>query len=78
VEARGIDAIRGKHEWWNATFEVTGGKIEGPYVHGADRFAVIFAMETRNKTTGETNAMQEVAVYTVGDHGKIVREEFFY
>jgi hypothetical protein len=78
AELRGIEAIRGKHDWWNANFEVTGGKIEGPYLHGADRFAVIFAMDTKNKTTGETNSMQEVAVYTVGDHGKIVREEFFY
>ncbi len=74
----GIAAIRAKHDWWNGAFEVTGGKIEGPYLHGADRFAVIFAMETRNKATGETSAMQELAVYTVDDAGKVVREEFFY
>jgi hypothetical protein len=76
--AAGLDAIKAKHDWWNNAFEVTGGKIEGPYLHGADRFAVIFAMSTRNKATGETNAMQEVALYTVNDGGRIVREEFFY
>lgn len=78
AEMRGVEAIRGKHDWWNANFEVTGGKIEGPYVHGVDRFAVIFAMDTTNKGTGEKTSMQEVAIYTVNDAGKIVREEFFY
>ncbi|WP_290750665.1 SnoaL-like domain-containing protein [Amaricoccus sp.] len=76
--SRGLAAIKAKHEWWNGAFEVTGGKVEGPYLHGADRFAVIFAMETRNRETGETGAMQEVAVYTVNEAGRIVREEFFY
>lgn len=78
AEARGIEAIRAKHDWWNANFEVTGGRIEGPYLHGADRFAVIFAMDTVNRATGEKTSMQEVAVYTVGAQGRIVREEFFY
>jgi ketosteroid isomerase-like protein len=78
AEARGIEAIRGKHAWWNDNFEVTGGRIEGPFVHGDDRFAVIFAMETRNKSSGEQNSMQEVAIYTVNDAGRITREEFFY
>lgn len=76
--SNGLAAIKAKHDWWSGAFEVTGGKVEGPYLHGADRFAVIFAMETRNKATGETSAMQEVAVYTVDETGKIVREEFFY
>lgn len=74
----GLAAIKAKHDWWNGAFEVTGGKVEGPYLHGADRFAVIFAMETRNRATGETGAMQEVALYTVNDAGRIAREEFFY
>lgn len=78
AEARGIDAIRCKHEWWNANFEVTGGQIEGPFLHGKDRFAVIFAMETVNRTSGEKSSMKEVAVYSVNDGGRIVREEFFY
>lgn len=78
AEARGLEAIRAKHDWWNASFEVKGGRIEGPFLHGADRFAVIFAMDTVNKTTGETSSMQEVAIYTVDDAGRITREEFFY
>ena len=49
----------------------------GPYLHGTDRFSVVFGMDVTNKTSGERVQMQEVAVYTVRD-GKIVREEFFY
>jgi hypothetical protein len=78
AESAGLAAIKAKHDWWNANFEVTGGKVEGPYVHGADRFAVIFSMDTRNKATGEASSMQEVAIYTVNDAGRIVREEFYY
>jgi hypothetical protein len=78
AEMRGLEAIKGKHAWWNATFEVTGGKVEGPYFHADDRFAVIFAMDTTNKATGEKTSMQEVAIYAVDDRGKVVREEFFY
>lgn len=78
AEMHGVEAIKGKHDWWNATFEVHDGKVEGPYMHGSDRFAVIFAMDTTNKQTGERSAMQEVGVYTVDGAGKIVREEFFY
>jgi hypothetical protein len=78
AEARGIEAIKGKHDWWNANFEVTGGRIEGPFLHGTDRFAVIFAMDTVNRGNGEKASMQEVAIYSVNDKGRIVREEFFY
>lgn len=77
-ESVGLAAIKGKHEWWNGAFEVTGGSVEGPFLHGPDRFAVIFAMETRNKATGEASSGREVAVYTVNPAGRIVREEFFY
>jgi len=78
AEARGLEAIKAKHDWWNANFEVTGGRIEGPFLHGTDRFAVIFAVETVNRGSGEKSAMQEVAIYSVNDAGRIVREEFFY
>ena len=76
-EAQGLDAIRGKHQWWDSTFEVVSGDISGPFPHGDDRFAVRFAMTTKNKQTGEVSDMEEVAVYHVAG-GKIVREEFFY
>ena len=76
-EAKGVEAIKGKHEWWNANHEATGGRVSDPMLHGDDRFAVIFAMEGRNKQSGETFKMEEVAIYHVAN-GKIVREEFFY
>ncbi|MEL7090902.1 MAG: nuclear transport factor 2 family protein [Pseudomonadota bacterium] len=76
-EAVGMDALRGKHAWWDANFEVLSGDISDPFPHGDDRFAVIFELRTRHKQSGEESDMKEVAVYHVAD-GKIVREEFFY
>lgn len=76
-ETTGVAAIRGKHDWWNATFETLSDNVDGPFLHGDDRFAVIFEVETRNRETGETSAMKEVGVYHVAA-GRIVREEFFY
>lgn len=76
-EASGLDAIRGKHEWWENTMEVLGGEVSDPYPHGDDRFAVRFSMKARNRETGEVMEMDEIGVYHVRD-GRIVREEFFY
>lgn len=76
-ETTGVDAIRGKHEWWENNMEVTGGTISDPMLHGDDRFAVIFEMQGKEKATGKSFDMKEVGVYHVAD-GKIVREEFFY
>ena len=76
-EAQGRDAIRGKQEWWGANMEVTGGSISDPMVHGEDRFAVIFEVQGKEKASGNSFDMKEVAIYHVAD-GKIVREEFFY
>ena len=39
-ETKGLDGIKGKHAWWGENFEVHGGKVEGPFLHGDDRFAV--------------------------------------
>ncbi|MEM8825249.1 MAG: nuclear transport factor 2 family protein [Pseudomonadota bacterium] len=76
-EVRGIDAIKGKHEWWNSAFEVLEADVGGPFPHGPDRFAVIYKMKTKNRQTGEVSDMEEVGLYHVAG-GKIVREEFFY
>ncbi|HVT04937.1 MAG TPA: nuclear transport factor 2 family protein [Thermoanaerobaculia bacterium] len=79
AEMHGIDAIRGKNEWWLANHEVHSGDAKGPYVNG-DRFAVDFNFDITPKVgpmEGKRHTMQEVALYTVKD-GKIVREEFFY
>ena len=76
-ETHGLDGIRGKHAWWDENFEVHDAKVDGPYLHGDDRFAVTFALDATNKMDGTRTQMSEVAVYHVAD-GKIVREEFFY
>jgi ketosteroid isomerase-like protein len=73
----GLAGIRGKHDWWAGAFETHGLTVEGPFVHGDDRFSVIFGMDTTNKATGERSQGREVAVYHVAG-GKIVREEFYY
>jgi ketosteroid isomerase-like protein len=75
----GVDAIRGKGEWWFANHEVHRASAKGPFPNG-DRFAVIFDYEVTPKAgpmAGKRMAMEEVALYTVKD-GKIAREEFFY
>lgn len=76
-EARGLDAIRAKHDWWEANMEVTGGSVSDPMLHGDDRFAVNFGVQGKDKSSGQTFDLDEVAVYHV-KNGKIVREEFFY
>ncbi len=76
-EVQGRDAIRGKHEWWEGAHEVSSATVSDPYLHGDDRFAVIFEVQGKVKESGESFDMREVGVYHVTD-GKIVREEFFY
>ena len=76
-EAQGIDAIKGKHEWWENAFEVLESNVSDPYPHGDDQFAVRFSLKAKSKENGEVSDMDEIAVYHVAD-GKIVREEFFY
>lgn len=75
-ETKGIEGIRGKHAWWDENFEVHGGDVGGPYIHGDDKFAVTFAMDCTEKATGKRMDLKEVAIYTAKD-GKIVREEFY-
>ena len=76
-EAKGRDAIRSKHEWWNGTTEILESTVSGPFLHLDDRFAVHFKFKARDKSSGEVAEMEEVGIYQVGD-GQIVREEFFY
>jgi ketosteroid isomerase-like protein len=76
AEMSGIEAIRGKNQWWVENHEIHGVEITGPYV-GDDGFTVKFAMDVTPKMTGQRMQMTEAAVYTVSD-GKIVREEFYY
>lgn len=74
----GVEGIRDKHAWWQENFEVHDATTEGPFLHGEDRFAVIFEMDATNRQSGERSRMREVGIYTVDPEGKIVREEFYY
>ena len=76
AEMSGIEAIRGKHEWWEANNEVHAMQVNGPLL-GEGQFAVQFTFDATFKPTGQRKSMTEMALYTVKD-GKIVREEFFY
>jgi hypothetical protein len=73
---RGLDALRGKSQFFLANNEVHKAEIFGPYPHD-DRFAVRFVFELTFKPTGERRTMDEIGLFTVVD-GKIAREEFFY
>lgn len=77
AETVGLDGIRAKHAWWEAEMEFLSGSIEGPHLHGDDRFALVFKSLIREKASCTEIPMEEVAIYTVRD-GKIAREEFFY
>jgi len=75
----GIDAIKGKNQWWSENHEVHGGDGNGPFPHG-DRFILIFNFDVTPKcgpTAGQRMQMEEAGLYTVAE-GKIVKEEFFY
>ncbi len=76
AETTGIDAVRGKHQWWTENMLVHSADVSGPFI-GEDGFAVYFNFDTTFKPTGKRSAMKEMARYTVAD-GKIVKEEFFY
>jgi len=76
AETSGIEAIRGKNQWWMDNHEVHSMEVAGPYI-SEDGFANKYTMEVTPKMTGTRMKMTEVGVYTVRD-GKIVREEFYY
>ncbi len=73
----GMDAIRGKHDWWYANNTVHGVKAEGPFVGlRDDQFALRFEMDI-TPNGGARMLMKEVALYTVAG-GKIAQEEYLY
>lgn len=75
-EAKGIEAVKAKGQWWISNHEVHSTKVEGPLVAG-EHFAVTFKMEVTFKPQNRRFSMEEIAVYKVVN-GKIVYEEFFY
>ncbi len=76
AEMQGIDAIRGKNQWWFDNHDVHSADVNGPFV-GERQFAVNYDFEVTFKPTNQRFKMSEMALYTVKD-GKIVREQFFY
>ncbi len=75
--AEGIQAVRGKNQWWSENHEIHSASVEGPWPHGDDRFAVRFSYDITNKPMNRRMKMDEIGVFHVAD-GKVVREEFFY
>jgi len=80
AEMAGIDAIRGKNQWWMENHEVHSGSCTGPFPHG-DQFIVVFnydvTVKAQGPMKGQRMQMEEAGLYTVAD-GKIIREQFFY
>ena len=74
----GLEAIEGKNAWWESNNEVHDLSIQGPFVHGENKIALVFQMDVTDKNTGERVQMQEVGQYFVNQEGKIEREEFSY
>ncbi len=75
----GIEAIRGKNQWWIDNHEIHGSEVNGPFPHG-DRFIVFMKYDATPKVgpmTGRRMQFEEACLYTVRD-GKVVQEEFFY
>lgn len=75
----GIEAIKGKAQWWEQNHEVHSAQVEGPWPHG-NRFIVHFKYDVTVKAgamAGQRMIMDEAALYTVED-GKIIEEEFYY
>jgi hypothetical protein len=73
-EKRGIDAVRGKADWWIENMDVHSFTVSGPFI-AHDRFVVQYDVDVTDKNSKNRFQMSEVGVYTVKD-GKIVREEF--
>ena len=74
---KGIEAVRGKNQWWNENHEIHESSVKGPWPHGDDRFAIHFFFDVTNKPSSQRYKMEEIGVYTVAN-GKVIREEFFY
>lgn len=77
AEMHGIDAVRGKGQWWVENNEVHSAAVNGPFINGDNQFAVEFTYDTTFKPTGKRSTMREMALYTV-ENGQIVHEHFFY
>lgn len=76
----GLDHVLAKGKWWTENHTVHSSKVEGPFMHGDDRFAVYFEFDVTAKfepMSGKRFMMKEVGIYTV-QGGKVVHEDFYY
>ena len=76
AETKGIEAVRGKNQWWLDNHEIHSQEANGPFL-AEKQFAVEFHFDVTQKKSGKRFHMQEMGLYTV-EGGKIVREHFFY
>jgi ketosteroid isomerase-like protein len=76
AEMTGLEAIRGKNQWWLENHDIHNAEANGPYV-GSDQFAIEFKYDVTQKGSGQRIQLNEMALYTVKD-GKIVHEHFYY
>ena len=73
----GLEALKGKHQWWYDNNDVHGTVVEGPFLGlRPDQFGVRISMDFTPRG-GERTQMVELALITVAD-GKVVQEEYFY
>jgi len=76
AELKGIEAVKGKNQWFFENNEIHDETVNGPYI-GENQFAVEFISAFTQKASGKRVQMREIALYTVKD-GKIVHEHFYY
>ena len=71
----GIEAVRGKHDWWNSVATMHDTTAEGPFAAlNEDQFVVRFFMDVTMEGQARSQ-MTEVGLFTVAN-GKIVREVY--
>ena len=76
-QAQGKAVVRARHEAWLQRVDIHDAVIEGPYLHGDDRFAVRMRFDVTRRKDERRLILDEVALYQVRDD-RIAREEFFY
>src|SRR5438270_13239718 len=62
-ELRGIDAVRGKNQWWSEHNEVHSATAPGPFIGPDDTFAVYYSYAITAKQDGKRNRTEEMALY---------------
>jgi len=75
-EAKGIEAVKGKTDYFEKSMEVHSSELSDPIVSD-DFFAISYYMDATDKNRNQRHDMSEIAVYQVKD-GKIAKEQFFY